>query len=98
MSKLNKLGFVMVVLAALVAMPALALDLHEARKSGQVAETPEGFIKAVKSSAEVDALVTEVNAKRRAEYQRISKENGQPVDVVGKLAAPQIAKKAAEGN
>lgn len=92
MNTLNKLGFVVIALAALVAMPALALDLHEARSSGQVAETPEGFIKAVKPSPEVDALVAEVNAKRRAEYQRISKENGQPVDVVGKLAAPQIQK------
>lgn len=85
-------------LAALfVATPALALDLHAARASGQVAETSEGYIKAVKSSAEVEALVSEVNAKRRAEYERISKQNGQPVDVVGKLAAPQIAKGIAEG-
>lgn len=81
--------------AAMLASPALALDLHAARASGAVAETPEGYIKAVKSSPEVDALVGEVNAKRRAEYERISKQNGQPVDVVGKLAAPQIAKSAA---
>lgn len=82
----------------LLSLPAYALDLHSARSSGQVVETPEGYIKAAKSSPEVDALVKDVNAKRRAEYERISKENGQPVDVVGKLAAPQIAKKAAEGN
>ena len=82
-------------LAAFVAFPAFALDLHTARKTGVVAETSEGYIRAVKSSPEVDALVAEVNAKRMAEYQRISKENGQPVDVVGKLAAPEIAKKAA---
>lgn len=80
------------ILIATLAMPAFALDLKTARSSGVVAETPEGYIKAVKSSPEVDALVTEVNAKRRAEYERISKQNGQPVDVVGKLAAPQIAK------
>ncbi len=82
--------------AMLLSLPAYALDLHSARSSGLVAETSAGYIKAVKSSAEVDALVKEVNAKRRAEYERISKENGQPVDVVGKLAAPQIAKKIAE--
>ncbi len=84
------------VAALLFAMPAFALDLHSARASGVVAETSEGYIKAVKSSAEVNALVSEVNAKRRAEYERISKENGQTVEVVGKLAAPQIAKKIAE--
>lgn len=91
-----KSRFILAALLSLaVATPALALDLHSARASGAVAETPEGYIKAVKPSAEVDALVSEVNAKRRAEYERISKQNGQPVDVVGKLAAPQIAKSAA---
>lgn len=91
-----KKQIMIVLVSALIAMPAFALDLHSARASGVVAETSEGYIKAVKSSAEVDALVKEVNAKRRAEYERISKQNGQPVDVVGKLAAPQIAKKIAE--
>lgn len=82
--------------ALVMAAPAYALDLHSARASGVVAETSEGYIKAVKPSAEVNALVSEVNAKRRAEYERISKENGQPVDVVGKLAAPQIMKNAGQ--
>lgn len=83
-------------IALVLAAPAYALDLHSARASGVVAETSEGYIKAVKPSAEVDALVSEVNAKRRAEYERISKQNGQPVDVVGKLAAPQIMKNAGQ--
>jgi uncharacterized protein YdbL (DUF1318 family) len=83
-------------IALVLAAPAYALDLHSARASGLVAETSEGYIKAVKPSAEVNALVSEVNAKRRAEYERISKQNGQPVDVVGKLAAPQIMKNAGQ--
>lgn len=83
-------------IALVLAAPAYALDLHSARASGVVAETSEGYIKAVKPSAEVNALVSEVNAKRRAEYERISKQNGQPVDVVGKLAAPQIMKNAGQ--
>jgi uncharacterized protein YdbL (DUF1318 family) len=80
----------------MIAAPAYALDLHSARAGGVVAETSEGYIKAVKPSAEVSALVSEVNAKRRAEYERISKQNGQPVDVVGRLAAPQIMKNAGQ--
>lgn len=83
-------------IALVLTAPAYALDLHSARASGVVAETSEGYIKAVKPSAEVNALVSEVNAKRRAEYERISKQNGQPVDVVGKLAAPQIMKNAGQ--
>ena len=77
---------------AFVSFPAFALDLHSARSTGMVGELSTGYVKAVKPSAEVDALVASVNAKRRAEYERISKQNGQPVDVVGKLAAPEIAK------
>lgn len=86
------------VAVGLMALPALALDLHSARSSGVIAELPTGYVKAVKPSAEVDALVATVNAKRRAEYERISKQNGQPIDVVGKLAAPEIAKGIAAGN
>ena len=85
-------------LTALIALPALALDLHTARASGAVAETPDGYIVAKKPTAEVNALVSEVNGKRRAEYERISKQNGQTVEVVGKLAAPQIQKSIAAGN
>lgn len=88
---------VVAVCTLLVALPACALDLHSARASGAVAETPDGYVKAVQSSPEVSALVDEVNAKRRAEYERISKQNGQSVEVVGKLAAPQIAKGMAAG-
>lgn len=93
-----KKRIVLAALITLIALPAFALDLHTARANGDVAEQPDGFIKAVKTSPEVNTLVTEVNAKRLAEYSRISKQNGQPVDVVGKLAAPQIAKSIAAGN
>ncbi len=82
-----------VILAAVAvawALPALALDLSTARGQGLVGEKTDGYITAIKSSAETDALVNEVNAKRKAEYARISKENGQPVDVVGKVAAEQV--------
>lgn len=75
------------------AASALALDLQTARSSGMVKENSDGYIEAVQSTAEVNALVSEVNGKRKKEYERISKENGQPVDVVGKLAAEQIKNK-----
>lgn len=83
---------VLPVVAALIlaAGAACALDLAAARASGAVGETPSGYVTAIESSAEVEALVSSVNAKRKAEYARISKQNGQPVEVVGQLAAPQI--------
>ncbi len=84
--------------ALLFATTAFALDLAGARSSGAVGETAEGYVAAITSSAEVDALVASVNAKRKAEYARISKQNGQPVEVVGQLAAPQIISKLPAGS
>lgn len=72
---------------------ALALDLRDARSKGLVKESASGYIEAASSMPEVQVLVKDVNAKRKAEYERISKENGQSVEVVGKLAAEQIKEK-----
>lgn len=74
----------------LLSSAAYALDLHGARASGQIGEKADGYVAALKSSPDVDALVADVNAKRRTEYQKISAQNGQTVDVVAKVAAGQI--------
>ena len=76
---------------------AFALNLQEAREKGILHENPDGYVSVVKSSGEASALATQVNAERKAEYQRISKENGQPVNVVAKVAAGEIAKKLSGG-
>lgn len=78
--------------AILISTSAWALDLQTARSSGAVGEKADGYIAALKSSPDANALVSEVNAKRAAEYARISKQNGQPVAVVAKLAAVEIIK------
>lgn len=82
--------FMMVSLSFSLALPAWALDLHSARAAGQVGEKADGYVEAIKATPDVNALVADVNAKRKAEYARISKENGQSVGVVAKLAAEQI--------
>ncbi|PJB69606.1 MAG: DUF1318 domain-containing protein [Alphaproteobacteria bacterium CG_4_9_14_3_um_filter_47_13] len=95
--KLRFFGMI-VVLGLLMAFPAFALDLHEARRAGLVGETLDGYITALKETPESAALVKEVNQKRLQEYTRISLENNQPVDVVAKLAAPQIINKLESGD
>ena len=84
----NRVLTVLALSFALLATPALALDLATARSQGLVGEKTDGYIKALKPEA--SGVASEVNSKRKAEYARISKENGQPVDVVAKLAAEQI--------
>ena len=80
----------MALLGMLVATPALALTLGEARSAGQVGELTSGYVAAITKTPDVTALVDDVNAKRKQEYTRISGQNGQPVDVVAKLAAQQV--------
>jgi len=93
-----KLRILPIIVAGLIAIPAWALDLQQARTQGLVGEKLDGYVTAIKPSAEVNALVSEVNSKRRAEYTKISKQNGQPTAVVGKLAAPQILQNLPSGS
>lgn len=97
MMKIHTLVTVMA-LTMVSAFPAFALDLQGARANGSVGETARGYVAAVKSTAEVDALVAEVNAKRRQEYNKISAANGQSVDIVAKIAAEQIIKNLEPGS
>ena len=66
---------------------ASALSLSEAKTKGLVGETPSGYLAAVQSGAEADALVDSVNAARRAEYDRIAAKNKQDRTAVESLAA-----------
>ena len=79
---------ILTLLLVLLSFPAMAMDLQGARAKGIVGEKLDGYVQALEPSAQ--GLVDEVNAKRRAEYARISKENGQPIDVVARIAAEQI--------
>ncbi|MCL2473540.1 MAG: YdbL family protein [Alphaproteobacteria bacterium] len=80
------------------ATAAQAMDLQQARKSGLVGENLNGFVTAISKDAEVASFVAGVNAQRQAAYAKISKENGQPVDIVAKLAAEEIIAKLPAGS
>lgn len=86
------ISFTAAAVLALASLPALALDLATARTQGLVGETPSGYVAVVDSSSNppLSELVSSVNAKRKAEYERIAKQNGQTPDVVGQLAFEQI--------
>lgn len=90
---------ILVLSFVLGALPALALDLQQARSNGFVGEKLDGYITTLPGApADASSLVADVNAQRREEYARISKEKGQPVDVVAKLAAQQIINNLPSGS
>lgn len=81
------------------ASAVLAVELDQAKRDGLVGETMEGYLDIVDASAPADvkALVKEVNARRRAEYQRIASENGIELSQVEALAAKKAIDKTRPG-
>ena len=63
---------------------AWAIDLDSAKSQGLVGEANNGYLAAVETpvSAEVRALVQEVNAKRRAEFGRTAANTGATLEQV----------------
>lgn len=77
---------------------AHALSLSAAKSQGLVGELPTGYLGVVdNSSSEAKALVEDINAKRKDKYREISAQNGQPLNVVEKLAAQKVFEKASKG-
>ncbi len=99
MSIANSVGTLLSTATLVMAMsaPAWALDLDEAKARGRVGEVNSGYIAAVKSSPEVEALVDDINSKRRAYYQKIAEKNGISLLAVEVRAGQKAIEKTASG-
>jgi len=66
------------ILLALVFQTAWAIDIQSAKDQGLVGEANTGYLAAVGAapSAEVKALIDDVNRKRKAEFQRTAEKTG----------------------
>ncbi len=103
MRQRQRVGLVVACVVGLVvfgaALPSAALDLDAARSQGLVGEQSDGFVGAVSASpsADVEALVAEVNDKRRAAYAEIAKKNGTAPNAVAALSAQKLIERAPTG-
>jgi uncharacterized protein YdbL (DUF1318 family) len=86
-------------LIVLGANAASAGDLDDAESAGKVGEGVDGYVHLVdeNASADVKALVKEVNEKRREKYAIIAKKRGVPVEEVAALAGAKLVKSAPAG-
>ncbi len=68
----------------LVLQTAWAIDIGTAKSQGLVGEANSGYLAAVKApaSADVKALISSVNAKRRAEFERTARNTSTTVTQV----------------
>ena len=60
-------------------------------------ETASGYIAAVKSSSEVDALVKDINQRRKAQYRKIAADNGISLEAVEVRAGQKALEKTPAG-
>lgn len=84
----------------LLALPALALDLQDAKSQGLVGEMANGYLGSPQSSpsAEVAELIKDINAKRKEAYQQLAAEQGIPLAAVEKLAGEKAFSKTEGGH
>jgi uncharacterized protein YdbL (DUF1318 family) len=76
--------FVGAILLVLAFQSAWAIDIHEAKSQGLVGEANSGYLAAVAGSpsAEVNALISEVNQKRKDQFKRTAEKTGATLDQV----------------
>jgi hypothetical protein len=79
--------------------PGWAISLHEAKAQGLVGEQANGYLGLVRpnASGEVKALMKEINAKRKKEYQAIARRNNTALNTVEALAGKKAVERTASG-
>jgi uncharacterized protein YdbL (DUF1318 family) len=81
-------------------LPGWGLTLEEAKSQGAVGEQPNGYLGVVQpgASAEVQALVNDVNQKRRQMYEDIARRNSTKLEAVEMLAGQTAIDNTRAGN
>lgn len=80
-----------IVVIFLLATTVSAANLGQAKANGHACEQTNGYVRATAGAPDdVQALVKNINAKRKAEYTRIANKNEVAVDQVAKLTAQKV--------
>ncbi len=79
---------------------AWAIDIGDAKEQGLVGEANTGYLAAVQTpaSAEVRALIADVNAKRKAEFERTAQSTGTTLAQVANRFYELAVQKTAPGH
>lgn len=77
-----------------------AMDLQQAKSSGLVGEQLNGYLGVVSGndSADVHALIKDINAKRKAKYKAIATQNNTSLETVEILAGKKAIEKTENGH
>jgi uncharacterized protein YdbL (DUF1318 family) len=99
MTSMNKIFSRLAFLAALL-LPtyALAVSIDEAKSQGMVGEQSDGYLGVVADSPDARAVVADINAKRKAKYEQVARDNNLELNAVETLAGQKAIEKTEPGN
>jgi uncharacterized protein YdbL (DUF1318 family) len=83
----------------LLAAPALAASLDQAKAAGLVGERIDGYLGLVDPNAPADvrAMVDKINTERQAKYKQIADKQGAPVAAVAQIAGTKLIERTPKG-
>ncbi|RTE64937.1 DUF1318 domain-containing protein [Amphritea opalescens] len=84
-------------LLSLVFTPAWAISLDDAKQQGMVGEQLNGYLGVVKSSSDVNALVKNINNKRREAYARKARKAGVDINIIELRVGERLIQRAPAG-
>jgi uncharacterized protein YdbL (DUF1318 family) len=94
----------LVLLSCCLSLPAWALDLNgamsalpEAKAAGYLGEQPNGYLGVIRPINQADDIARLINDARRAEYQRVAKENNIKLPDVEAIAGKKALDKTPSG-
>jgi uncharacterized protein YdbL (DUF1318 family) len=76
---------------------ARADALDDAKAQGLVGEQADGYVGAVEGAGGVQALIDEINAKRKAAYADIAAQRGAPTEAVAQIAGKKLIERTPKG-
>lgn len=96
---MNKITILLASCLLLITQTAYAIDLQSAKSQGLVGESANGYLEAVEGpSAEVKALITDINEQRKQKYLEIAARNNISLKDVEQLAGKKAIEKSEAGS
>jgi uncharacterized protein YdbL (DUF1318 family) len=90
--------FSLLLVALTFSFNALALTLQDAKAQGKVGEQPSGYLGLVVDNAQVQALVKQVNGKRKQIYLKLARKHKVSVAQIAARAGEKALKKTQAGH
>lgn len=93
----NILTFATLLLSLVMTPAAWAISLDDAKNQGLVGEQLNGYLGAVKSTPEVNALVKKINSKRREAYAETARNAGVEINIIELRIGERLIQRAPAG-